>query len=183
VRVQSTWTFEGKEHQVFTDESGSTLGEGYALFPYLTAESMPNTAINFKDIGSGVSFLFPILTAIDMTSLTIVEQPELHLHPRAQCELGDVFLYAVNHERKLIVESHSEHILLRVSRRIRETSRGTLVAPDLKLNADQVIVHYFRPNGDGTTTVFPIRFDRQGDFLDLWPDGFFAERGSEIFDE
>jgi predicted ATPase len=144
---------------------------------------MRNTAINFKDIGSGVSFVFPILTAVENTFLTIVEQPELHLHPRAQCEIGDVFIYAINHNRKMVVESHSEHILLRISRRIRENSRGALIAKDLKLRPDQVIIHYFKPNGDGTTTIFPIRFDQQGDFLDLWPDGFFAERDSEIFDE
>jgi len=182
-RVESTWIFKQDERPIFTDESGYTVGEGYALFPYLAAESMLNTAINFKDIGSGVSFIFPILTAIDKTALTVVEQPELHLHPRAQCELGDVFLYGVNHGKKMVIESHSEHILLRISRRIRETSRESLIAPDLKLSPDQVIVHYFRPNGDGTTTVFPIRFDEQGEFLDLWPDGFFAERESEIFGE
>lgn len=182
-RVESTWPFKQDRWPIFTDESGYASAEGYALFPYLTAESMPNTAINFKDIGSGVSFVFPILTAIDSTSLTIVEQPELHLHPRAQCELGDVFLYGINRGKKLIVESHSEHILLRVSRRIRETSRDSLLSQDLKLKADQVIVHYFKPNGDGTTTIFPIRFDQHGEFLDLWPDGFFAERESEIFGE
>ncbi len=182
-RVPSSWELDPGEQTIFTDETGYSLGEGFAVFPYLSSNSMRNTAINFKDIGSGVSFVFPILTAVENTFLTIVEQPELHLHPRAQCEIGDVFIYAINHNRKMVVESHSEHILLRISRRIRENSRGALIAKDLKLRPDQVIIHYFKPNGDGTTTIFPIRFDQQGDFLDLWPDGFFAERDSEIFDE
>ena len=181
--VKSSWPLGTDLETNFTDGDGSFWRQGYALYPYLSSDNLPGTAINFKDIGSGVSFVFPILTSIDVGALVIIEQPELHLHPRAQCEIGDVFISGINHKRNMIVESHSEHILLRISRRIRETSRGQLGNPILKLKPNQVVIHYFRPNGDGTTTIFPIRFDKEGDFLDLWPDGFFSERESEIFDE
>jgi hypothetical protein len=54
---------------------------------------------------------------------------------------------------------------------------------ELKLKQNDVSIHYFKPDGKGRTTIHKIRFDSQGDFLDLWPDGFFAERNSELFDE
>ena len=82
-----------------------------------------------------------------------------------------------------VVESHSEHLLLRVLRRIRETTKGYLIREELKLRCDDVVILYFNPDSDGRTNVIEIRIDEHGEFLNNWPDGFFSEREKELFQE
>lgn len=157
------------------------LCNGVIVYPYLNA---PNGTylLDFQEVGSGISFMMPIFSALTLSALTVVEQPELHLHPRAQCELGDVFIYAATNGKYSVVETHSEHMILRLSRRIRETSRKQLAKDGLKLHPKDVLLYYFSPSQEHGTTVHKIRFDEHGEFLDLWPDGFFAERTGELFD-
>jgi predicted ATPase len=159
------------------------LSNGALVYPYLKSNATNSHLLDFREVGSGLSFMFPILASLETNLLSIIEQPELHLHPRAQCELGDVFIYASHKGSNSVIETHSEHLILRLSRRIRETTKEVLIKNELKLKPENVNIHYFKPNGDGTTSIHKIRFDHQGEFLDLWPDGFFAERDSELFDE
>jgi predicted ATPase len=167
-----------KSHPIFHALSAGTL-----VYPYLKSNSTGSHLLDFREVGSGLSFIFPILASLSTSKLSIVEQPELHLHPRAQCEIGDVFIYAASKKNQSVIETHSEHLILRLSRRIRETTKGILLREELELSSSDVVIHYFKPNGDGTTSIHKIRFDSHGEFLDLWPDGFFAERDSELFDE
>lgn len=163
--------------------SFESISSGVIVYPYLNTLANPAHLLKFNEVGSGLSFMLPIFSCLNTSQISIVEQPELHLHPRAQCELGDVFIFAAHHSHFSVVETHSEHLILRLSRRIRETYKGLLIKNELKLNPSDVSIHYFKPNGDGTTSIHKIRFDSTGEFLDLWPDGFFAERDSELFDE
>ena len=112
-----------------------------------------------------------------------IEQPELHLHPAAQCELGDVVIRAFHRGRFSIIETHSEHMLLRVLKRIRMTSEGKALDPELKCLPEAVSVLYFDPLPDGSTAIRQLRISRGGDFMDRWPAGFFEERDRELFDE
>jgi len=137
----------------------------------------------FSDVGSGMSYLFPILLSLQRNPLSFVEQPELHLHPAAQCDVGDVFVAASNIGHRSIVESHSEHMLLRVLRRIRETGSNRQRDKRLKVLQEDVCVLYFHPMENGSTQVKRLRIDRTGEFLDRWPNGFFDERERELFDE
>jgi predicted ATPase len=139
--------------------------------------------LNFQDVGSGVSYVFPILTSLWASPLSIIEQPELHLHPSAQCEMGDVFIAATKHNAKSIIESHSEHLLLRVLRRIRETTNGYLMSNDYKFHSNELSIYYFEPRPDGATMVKEIRVDDYGELLNTWPGGFFSERERELFGE
>ena len=82
-----------------------------------------------------------------------------------------------------MVETHSEHLLLRVLKRIRQTHLHINIAPELKIEADDVCVLYFNPLPDGTTAVKRLRITEDGEFMDRWPRGFFAERDQELFDE
>ena len=68
-------------------------------------------------------------------------------------------------------------------RRIRQGSQGKLLNDELRISADSVAVYYFNPTPDGTTAVTTLRVSPDGDFLDRWPRGFFAERDAELFDE
>jgi hypothetical protein len=137
----------------------------------------------FEDVGSGFSYVFPILAALWAGNLSVVEQPELHLHPSAQCDIADVFLAAKNLGHAALVESHSENLILRVLRRIRETTNGTLSIKSHRTTPDDVAVLYFEPQTGGSTKVKQLRISGDGDFIDRWPAGFFEERTKELFGE
>ena len=150
-----------------------------------------------RDVGVGISQVLPILVAALLphrrgssaesrpTTLThgpsfvMVEQPELHIHPAMQTELGDL-LITQSKDRQFLIETHSEHLILRLLRRIRETTEGTLpdgapsYSPGLLL-----VLHVDSPNG--RVVVKPLRVDPTGEFVDRWPHGFFAERAEELF--
>ena len=114
--------------------------------------------------------------------VSFIEQPELHLHPRAQSKMGDVFLaHALKSERYehapvCLVETHSEHLALRVLRRLREGGS----ASDSQALEDKVIFYYFKKT-DGNTSVHRIQVDSSGRFVDSWPDGFFEDRLEDLF--
>lgn len=126
-----------------------------------------------SDVGTGLSQILPILTSTSMMqwSTICVEQPELHIHPRLQTELASQFVksYKENHNQ-FIIETHSEHIILRMQREIRH---GNLALDDLS-------ILYVGCNNSGTY-VEPIQLDEDGELLDPWPGGFFPERMDEIF--
>jgi len=135
----------------------------------------------FEEIGSGMSYFLPVLLGLDVSRTGIFQQPELHLHPAAQCEVGDVFVSAYNElGSSVLIETHSEHMILRMLRRVRETSEGLDIPSELKMKPEDIVVMYFEPKGRGTE-VHKIRVDKYGDFLDPWPRGFFSERENELF--
>lgn len=152
-------------------------------FIYLKLKNKAKNELGFEDVGSGISYVFPILTSLWASKFSFIEQPELHLHPSAQCELGDVFIAACNQGSSSVVESHSEHLLLRVLRRIRETSNDYLLPKELKFSNESLRIYYFKPEPEGYTSVKEIKVDKHGEFLNSWPDGFFSERDRELFDE
>ncbi len=143
----------------------------------------------FEDVGSGIGYLLPVLCAIFRPfgdiglSVFSVQQPELHIHPALQAAMGDVFIEACAESRQVMIETHSEHLLLRILKRIRQTHLQAAIAPELKINADDVCVLYFDPSPDGTTSVKRLRITEDGEFMDRWPRGFFAERDQELLDE
>jgi AAA ATPase domain len=145
-------------------------------------DSAGNT-FDFDEVGSGLGYMLPILIGINSNDLAIVEQPELHLHPALQGALADIFIECCNRGSRTIIESHSEHILLRALRRVRETSNDKIKSPTLSIQPDQLCVLYFDPSINGGTKVKRIRVSKEGDFLDYWPNGFFDERRKDLFDE
>ena len=141
----------------------------------------------FEDVGSGIGYLLPVLCAVfersGWCSTCFIQQPELHIHPALQAAIGDVFIEGSQENRQVLIETHSEHLLLRILKRIRQTHLQANIAPELKINADDVCVLYFDPSPDGTTTVKRLRITEDGEFMDRWPRGFFAERDQELLDE
>ena len=107
-----------------------------------------------------------------------IEQPEIHLHPKLQADLGDVFIESAlgENQNRFLLETHSEHMILRILRRIREQSR----TPEPTITPDDVCVLYVNPT-EGGVTVSPMRISPDGQFLDPWPGGFFTERLVEMF--
>lgn len=142
------------------------------------------TTVSPKDIGIGVSQVLPVLTMVLSAKqrLIAIEQPELHLHPAIQSELADVFLKsALHHKNRIIIETHSEHLILRILRRIRESAASGSKHPShLHVESDHVSVVYVQPTDTGSR-VFEIPVTREGEFGATWPEGFFDERVKEVF--
>jgi len=137
-----------------------------------------------QDVGIGVSQILPVVVAaLDSrgASLVCVEQPELHVHPAVQVGLGDLFIEgAVNQRLSFLIETHSEHLILRILRRIREAHEGGLTNDSLYFDSNDVAVHCLSKEA-GVVKVDRIPITPDGDFSKRWPQGFFDERGAELF--
>ena len=139
--------------------------------------------VRTSDVGVGISQLLPVVVAAlddDRPGITAIEQPELHLHPAMQVELGDLFAKSVNLGRVFLIENHSEHLMLRLLRRIEETHDNELPEGKPPLRPRQVSV-VFIEQVDGEVRATPLRIDETGEFIDRWPGGFFRERAAELF--
>jgi hypothetical protein len=133
-----------------------------------------------SEVGTGVSQLIPVVVAsiIPGVRLVVLEQPELHVHPAIQVGLGDLLIES-SRERFFIIETHSEHLVLRLLRRIRETTEKSLGDDDPPLTKEKLSVVYVEPTAEGIV-VSRLRVDDQGEFMDRWPRGFFGERMKEL---
>jgi hypothetical protein len=134
-----------------------------------------------SEVGAGISQVVPVIVAAldPRPGMTLIEQPELHIHPRLQTKLGDLFIVA-SARRQFLIETHSEHLILRALRRIRETSAGELEEGDPPFTPDKLSVIYVEANATGTSFK-RLRVDETGEFVDRWPNGFFEERAKELF--
>jgi AAA domain, putative AbiEii toxin, Type IV TA system/AAA domain len=126
-----------------------------------------------QDVGYGVSQLLPVIVQLlaPGRSTTCIEQPELHIHPRLQARLADLFILAASRGKQVIVETHSEAFMLRLQNRIRFD----------QLAAGDISVWYVFAESDApASTLVPLPIDSDGSWHEEWPDGFFAERFHEI---
>jgi predicted ATPase len=141
-----------------------------------------------SDVGFGIGQLLPIIVegTVSVGKLICVEQPEIHLHPRLQAHIADFLIDSAKTQaapmstpraprrdvggNQWIVETHSEALMLRFQRRIKEKA----IPPDF------LSVLYVEPTQFGSR-VLTIGLDEDGNFTDEWPDGFFEEGFNEIF--
>lgn len=142
-----------------------------------------------SDVGVGISQMVPVVVAALREQIGVlgIEQPELHVHPSIQVGMGDLFIYSTssNHNqlfasKSLIIETHSEHIILRLLRRIKETTDDELPPGVKGLIADDLSVIFVESGFEGVC-FRSLRVDNQGEFRDQWPNGFFEERIEELF--
>ena len=121
--------------------------------------------VNVADVGFGVSQVLPVLVALltaDEGQLVYIEQPELHLHPRAQYRLARFLAETARRGPRLVVETHSALLLLHLR---------TLIARG-ELDPDLVKLHWFtRDPADGTTSIRSADLDGDGAF-GSWPEDF-----------
>jgi predicted ATPase len=120
--------------------------------------------VSIADVGFGVSQTLPVIVALiaaNPQQLVYIEQPEIHLHPRAQAALADIIVEAVNRGVRVTLETHSDLFLRRIQ---------SLVAED-KLAHDKVKLHWFTKDEDGFTQVSTANLDPDGSFGD-WPEDF-----------
>ena len=138
-----------------------------------------------SEVGAGISQLIPVVVAAleGRYGLTLVEQPEIHVHPAVQVGLGDLFIEAATREgarRLLLVETHSEHLLLRVMRRMRETSEGNLPEGMRPVRPDDVAIVLVEKDGK-QTIARKMLLNERGELVKAWPGGFFEEGLREVF--
>lgn len=184
-------------HRLFqrgiNDDDLGDLQELYEAIPTKTEIGLMDATRGIlvapSDVGVGISQMVPVVVAclMDPQGLVAIEQPELHIHPAIQVGMGDLFIEAtmgpqpaVGAERTLLVETHSEHIMLRLLRRIREQNDGELPPKTKGLEPADLSVIYVEATSKGP--VFKkLNVDEDGEFKDPWPSGFFEERAEELF--
>lgn len=149
----------------------STVGEVLAL---VLRDSRTHTDVSPKDVGFGISQVLPVVTQClaSTREVLLIEQPEIHLHPRLQANLADLMILSVSDPRhnQVIAETHSEALLLRLQRRIREG----------KIDPELVRVLYVGNSQGVGSWIEEIPLGERGEFLEEWPHGFFEERLDEI---
>lgn len=126
---------------------------------------------NLADTGFGASQVLPVIISLYTSPpgcTLLFEQPEIHLHPAAQAELGAVFAKACTPENRIVIETHSENLILRIQT---EVAKGNLKPEDVRF-------YYIKPDLEGHQ-VIPIPLDKKGNFLAEWPKGFFEENYQE----
>ncbi|OYQ63361.1 hypothetical protein B9G53_17460 [Pseudanabaena sp. SR411] len=126
--------------------------------------SKSNDMVSIADVGFGLSQTLPVVVALlvaEPEQLVYLEQPEIHLHPRAQANLAQLLVNAANRGVRVVVETHSELLIRRVQ---------SLIAED-KIAAEKVKLHWFSQDDNGFTKVTTAELDETGAFGD-WPEDF-----------
>lgn len=136
------------------------------------------TLVSIPDVGFGISQVLPVVVEsfyAPPQATVIIEQPELHLHPAVQQNMADLFIGAARgyehgkpRDLQFIIESHSEHFLRRLQRRVAE---GTI-------SADDLAVYFCDAGGDGSTMT-PLKIDLFGNITN-WPKDFFGDQMTDI---
>ena len=126
------------------------------------------------DVGFGVSQVLPVLVLLAYAQAgdtLILEQPEIHLHPAVQSGLADIILEtALTRNIQVIVESHSEHLLSRLQRRIAESHFGHHV----NVEPSDVAVYFCKQTEGGGSSIDQLEIDLFGNIVN-WPDEFFGD--------
>lgn len=195
LRRVSGWIEQLTEGRFSLDSSESQLLNADFLGNVRTRLLVDNhtgTKVSFQDVGVGLSQVEPILTALEQaivkkqknrgvagrigrsTRTLLIQQPELHLHPKMQSDLMNVFVEAVNTPEsriQIIAETHSENMILRLQRKIREG----------EISIDQVCVLYAEkdPDGEGNR-ISRLELDSDGQFISSWPMSFLDIRLDDL---
>lgn len=155
-----------------SDEVSVTAGD-FAVLGLIDVREDPPSLVSSRAVGYGISQITPIVvqSLLSKNGMLLIEQPEVHIHPRLQAQVGDLLINCVQAGgNQVLVETHSEHLVLRLLRRVRE---GTLHPSDLS-------ILYVDLLADGAAHVRRLDVDESGDLVEGWPGGFFDERLEEV---
>ncbi|NPC68201.1 DUF3696 domain-containing protein [Corallococcus exiguus] len=161
-----TWAqYIGIAHHVSTREAGVSGVSWYI-------QSNPSsTDLPLQSVGIGVSQVLPILVAGLLApegAAILIEQPELHLHARAQARLGDFILSLFRTKKQCIIETHSETLVSQLRLRMIESTE----------TRSNTSVYFLNQDHSGSTSAEPIEISPTGNIIN-WPEGFFDESLSQ----
>lgn len=149
-----------------------TIAEEGDLYRVRVQRSPESAKVLITDVGFGVSQILPVLVLcyyVPKGSTILLEQPEIHLHPSVQSGLADVFIDVVkNRNVQVIFESHSEHLLRRLQRRLAEES----------LTPEQFALYFCDVSGTGSRLT-ELDVDLYGSIKN-WPKDFFGDEFGEM---
>ena len=142
------------------------ISQGTNLYQAIVRTSPSSVPTGLTDVGFGVSQVLPALVLlyyVEEGSTVLMEQPEIHLHPRVQSGLADVMLNVAKARNvQIIVESHSEHLMRRLQRRVAEESASS---EDVKL--------YFVSTNRGVARASDLALNEWGE-IENWPENFLV---------
>ncbi|MEM6457640.1 MAG: DUF3696 domain-containing protein [Acidobacteriota bacterium] len=158
--------------------NAAPIAEGRKEYEVRVQTARTAQEVHLTDVGFGVSQVLPVVVQcfyVPHDAVVLFEQPEIHLHPKVQAGLADLFVEAI-HAREdsrdrnlqLIVESHSEHFLRRLQRRVAEGA----VTPD------DVALYVCRPGQNGAV-IEPLQLDLYGNIAN-WPEHFFGDEMGDL---
>ncbi|HWS85248.1 MAG TPA: DUF3696 domain-containing protein [Ktedonobacteraceae bacterium] len=143
------------------------LGTDTLRLQYTFVEKDTGRLYRATNVGFGITYALPILVAVLSSqpgALILIENPEAHLHPKGQSQLGRLLAYAAHCGIQVVLETHSDHVL-----------NGIRVAVhDGELAPEDVEIHFFQRQKGAQAQVLSLHIDRNGR-IDQWPDGFFDE--------
>ena len=144
-------------------------------YEFLVRKYKGGPEVRLTDVGFGVSQVLPVLVLcyyVPEGSILILEQPEAHLHPKVQSDLADLLIEVVkNRKLQIILESHSEHLILRLMRRIAEE----------QISADDT-AFYFCEMNEGTSEIERLNVDDYGNITN-WPQNFFGDATGDLVEK
>ena len=162
-----------KELDLIHDFRIERISEDSELYRVKVRKSPDGAEILIADVGFGVSQILPALVLCfyrSIGSTVILEQPEIHLHPLAQAGLADALIDARrNGGAQIIFESHSEHLLRRLQRRISEGA----------FPQDAVGLYFCWQDDGGVSHIDKLELDEFGNIAN-WPTNFFGDQFGEI---
>lgn len=172
----SQWFEEHFERRLVVNIQSSERGTG--VFP-ITLESQSGTSVALADSGAGIAQILPLVVRRfqlevkewfpHLPALQVVEQPELHLHPAANAVVGDLLVdMALSGRIKVLAETHSENLILRIRRRIAEG----------KIRPDQVALYWTSSQDGEDSSTKLLEIEEDGTVPD-WPTGVFSEDAEE----
>lgn len=155
-------------------QMGSFDGEiiNKIIYLSLNASKYDTTKVGIADVGFGVSQIFPILLEglrMNKGNTLLLEQPEIHLHPNLQMQMADFFIALALSGKNVIAETHSDHIVNRLVRRIVEDETH-----DLK---DKIGIYFIKPSENGSVYE-EINIDETKGITN-WPVDFFDQAATE----
>ena len=161
-----------RELELIYDFRLKEIAPGTNLYRAMVQLSSSGVTTSLTDVGFGVSQVLPVLVLLYYVpegSTVLMEQPEIHLHPAVQSGLADVMLNVARVRNvQIVVESHSEHLLRRLQRRVAEQQASS---EDVKL--------YFVSLNRGRAQVADLLLNEWGD-IENWPEKFFGDEMGEI---
>lgn len=161
----------------FLETEGQVVS-GRSLYPFHLTSVASTATVSVQDVGEGIAQALPVVTLVQQAKFGVlggrpilaIEQPELHLHPRASVMLSDEIVQCIADGSSAVhvIETHSESVLLSVQTAI----------VDKRLKANDVIV-YWVTEKDGSSFLLPVTFDEKGYPSENWPGSVFREAVSQ----